>query len=378
MTNNRLRHILFFLSCLAVYTIHAQTPEVDSLKVVLETTQNERDKAKIAIQLSKLHERIDIEKSKMYAGQALAFQDDSIKSEAYNQLGRAFFYSNQLDSAANHFQTSISFLDSLGYDDQAASVSISLGAVQLRKGSYKEAVSTLIKGASFFEAVNDSTNMAKCYSNVSTAFGELGETAKAIEYGEKALFIFKAQGLIPYQAVTLPNLAGEFLKLGDTTKAKSYFLEAEALAQQRNDKFSLARIYNNLGNMYLETDYEQSEGYLIQALDLRKETKNNDGIGTLYNNLGYLQLKKENYKSAITYLQNALDFGTGTNLAITYNNLSDAHKKIGNYRAALDFSEKKNSLNDSLLQVENQKAIAEISTNTRPKKKKRKFSTYKT
>lgn len=368
---NQLQIFLLFLVAIFPCITIGQSQRLDSLMGLLEKERNEEKKERIQLQLSKSFERIDIGQSKSFAVKALASKNDSIKSEAHNQLGRAYFYTNKLDSASSNFTKSIDLLNTLGYQSQAASVRISLGAVQLRKGEYKNAVNTLISGAKFFESAKDTINMGKCYINIASAFGELNNSGKAIEYGQKALDIFRTNNLVPYQAVILPNLAGEFLKLGDTTRAKTYFLEAEQLALQRSDKFSLARIYNNLGNMYLETNHGLAEKYLVQALDIRKETKNNDGIGSLYNNLGYLQLNKKNYQAAINHLKLAISFGTGTNLSTTYNNLSDAYRSSGNYRLALEYSDKKNLLNDSILKIENQKAIAEISTKYETEKKEK-------
>ena len=371
MINKALRNLLPLFCFLVLSAGFGQNQQADSLMTLLESTQVAGERARIHLQLSKVYERIDIAKSRQFAQYALEYDNDSLKSEASNQLGRAYFYMTKLDSASFHFKESIDLLKSLGLEDKAASVSISLGAVQLRKGDYKGAVNTLIDGAAFFENIKDSINMAKCYSNVSSAFGELGDSEKAIQYGEKALHIFNARNMVPYKVVTLPNLAGQFLKLGDTLKARTYLLEAEDLARQRNDKFSLARIYNNLGNMYLESDFTQSEKFLSQALAIRNETKNNDGIGTLYNNLGYLYLQQGHSRKAIPYLSKALEFGQGTNESTTLNNLSNAHKNLGDYKQALEYADRKTALNDSILKVENQKAIAEISTKYETEKKER-------
>ena len=371
MPNRAIRTSFLFLCLFVFWSGFGQKQQADSLLTLLEGAQLEEERAKIRLHLSKVYERLDIAKSKEFAAQALEYNNDSLKSEACNQLGRAYFYLNKLDSASYHFKKSIDLLKSINLEDKAASVGISLGAVQLRQGNYKAAINTLLDGAAFFEKSKDSINMAKCYSNVSSAFGELADTEKAILYGEKALQIFNAKDMVPYKMITLPNLAGHFLKLGDSLKARNYLLEAEGLAKKRNDKFSLARIYNNLGNMYLETDYRQSEKYLSQALAIRKETKNNDGIGTLYNNLGYLYLQQGNPQKAISFLNNALEFGQGTNESTTLNNLSDAYKNLGNYKMALEYAGKKTALNDSILKVDSQKAIAEISTKYETEKKER-------
>lgn len=371
MTTKGLQVTFIIMSFLLGHQAICQNIQIDSLLHLLEGNLPQTEKEMVSLQLSKAYERLDILKSQAYANTARNSTNDSIRSEAHNQLGRAFFYQNNLDSAAYHFGKSIDLLEKLQYENKVASVGISLGAVQLRSGDYKKAVTTLIEGAEYFESVADSTNMAKCYSNVSTAFGELGNSDKAVEYGEKALIIFDKKNMESFKAITLPNLAGELVKLGDTITAKDYFLEAENLAKKRGDKFSLARIYNNLGNMYLKTDPDQSEKYLKLALALRKETKNNDGIAALYNNLGFLNLQKENPQKALDYLENAIEFVQGTNTIVTYNNLVEVHQKLGNYRTALEYAQKKEVLNDSILKVENQKAIAEISTKYETEKKEK-------
>ncbi len=350
--------ILLFSFC---FSLMAQETKIDSLKQLLNTSTTDEEATKIHLQLAKALERINLSQAKVHGLKALQTQNDSIKSEAHNQLGRGYFYTNQLDSAEYQFKKSIASLKDANAADKTAAVQISLGAVQLRKGSYKNAVQTLITSASFFEKVGDSINMGKCYNNISSAFGELQDVSQAIVYGKKALHIFKTHKMVPFQAITLPNLAVLSLKSGDTIQAKSYFLEAENIAKARNDKFSLARIYNNLGNIYLESDYALSDKYLSHALAIRKEIKNNDGIGTLYNNLGYLNLNKKNYSNALQYLDKALPYSKGSNRVVVLNNLSQTNHAMGNTEKGIRYSRAMSALNDSIHKAEIQDAVAKIS-----------------
>jgi len=72
----------------------------------------------------------------------------------------------------------------------------------------------------FFEENNDKLNAAKCYSNIASAFSELNNYPKAIEYSEKALVVFNKQNQIQYKLITLPNLAMQHFKNGDTLDDK--------------------------------------------------------------------------------------------------------------------------------------------------------------
>jgi signal transduction histidine kinase len=349
----------------------AQSHKADSLLRVLDTTVSEERRARVHLQLSKVYERSDLEKAKMYARRALRTKNDSILSDGHNQLGRNYFYSNQLDSSEYHFIRAIKEFKVIAPNDKIAAVKVSLGAVQLRKGEYKEAVHTLIESASFFEEQKDSINMAKCYSNISSAFGELGNHQKAIEYGEKALNLQKQKNVPHFQVVTLPNVASHYLKTGDTVMAKKYYFQAEKLAVQLQDQFSLARIYNNLGNIHLESDYNSAEFYLKKSLALREKSKYLDGIGILYNNMGYLYLQKKAYPQALPYFERAMEYSEGLSKIPVLNNLSDTYEAMGNHLQALRFAQQKFELKDSILQSEKQKDIAEISSKYETEKKEK-------
>jgi len=365
-----------FLLCLLISsTVFSQSKETDSLESLLRETSSPSYKAKIELQLSKAYERLDIAKGREYAINALLSDNDSIKSEAYNQIGRSFFFVNELDSAKRYFQNSISLLESIDLKDKVANVRISLGSVELRNGSYEAAVGTFIESLTFFEAQKDSINMAKCYSNISSAFGELGEHERAIEYGQKALALIRAKDLKQFEIVTLPNLASHYLKTGDTIAAETNYLAAEQLAMQLNDLFSQSRIYNNLGNMYLESDPAKAQSYLKRALSIREKSKRLDGIGTLYNNLGYILLKRQNFQEALPMFKKASEISEGTERITVLNNLAETYEGLQDFEKAISIRQQHFLLNDSILKSDKQKSILELSTKYETEKKEKAMGT---
>ena len=254
---------------------------------------------------------------------------------------------------------------------RAAIINISLGAIELRQGNYENTIKILTESASFFEDTKDELNAAKCYSNISSAFAELDNYDKAIEYSEKALAVFHRNKLTQFQLITLPNLATQYFKRGDTLKAIGHYNNAEAIAKSVNDRRSLSMIYNNLGNIYLESDIEKSEAYLKDALTLKNELKLTSGVEITKSNLGYIYLKKRDFDKAIIYLEDAKTSIKGKQRSTLYTNLSNSYKGAGNYLKALEFSEKARLLNDSLLSVENQNTILDIQTKYETEKKEK-------
>ena len=346
--------------------------QIDSLKTLLENTPDAFEKAKLNLTLASLHERVDLNKGKSYAYDAFKYKaNDSLLAETNNQLGRFHFFTAQLDSASYYFDAAKTILKNNNDEQRAAIINISLGAIQLRQGNYENTIKILTESASFFEDTNDELNAAKCYSNISSAFAELDNYDKAIEYSEKALAIFDKNKMIQFQLITLPNLATQYFKKGDTLRAISHYNTAEAVAKSVNDKRSLSMTYNNLGNIYLESDIEKSEAYLKDALQLKTELNLNSGIEITKSNLGYIYLKKRDYNKAAAFLEEAKPFVKGKQLSTLYTNLSKSYKGLNNYPKALEYSELAKQLNDSLLSVENQNTILDIQTKYETEKKEK-------
>ena len=350
----------------------AQTKEIDSLKAITRTSSDSYQIAQANLILAKRHERIDLKLGKEFAQKAYQYKsNDSLLAETNNQLGRFQFFTAQLDSATYYFEKTKKLLQKLKDYKRIAIVNISLGAIQLKQGDYNKTITTLTESASFFEKTSDSLNAAKCYSNIASAFAELELFPKAIEYSEKALTVFENQNQTQFRLITLPNLATQYYKNGDTLKAIDYNAKAEKLATALGDKRSLSIIYNNLGELYLNKDSEKSKTYLEKTLQLKNELNLKSGIEIAQSNLGYIYLKNHNFKTAISYFNKAEEKIKGKQLVFVYNNLRDAYKGLGEMNRALEYAEKSNQLNDSILNSENQKNFIEIQTKYETEKKEK-------
>ncbi|MFD2726557.1 tetratricopeptide repeat-containing sensor histidine kinase [Hyunsoonleella rubra] len=365
-----MKQCFLFLAIWATFVGSAQELAIDSLKIELKHTTDVFSKAKINLKLAHLFERVDLNKSILHGHQALSYRNnDSLLAETNNQLGRTHFFIGQLDSATYFFKNAKDILKTLNENERAAIINISIGAIQLRQGDYNSTIATLTESASFFESTNDHLNAAKCYSNIASAFAELDLYPKAIEYSQKALAIFEDENQVQLKLITLPNLATQFYKNGDTLQAIDANTKAEKLALELGNKRSLSIIYNNLGELYLEKDSKKAKTYLEKTLEIKKELSLKSGMDITQNNLGYAYLKRKEYRTAIDYFKKAEKTIKGKQLVSVYNNLSEAHAKIGQLDMALDYAKKSNTLNDSILNEENQKSFLEIQTKYETEKK---------
>ncbi|MCU4164529.1 tetratricopeptide repeat-containing sensor histidine kinase [Carboxylicivirga caseinilyticus] len=370
--------LLFALLLLLPLFVYANNDEIDSLQSKLKNCTNKFDLAKTNLQLSKLYERIDLNLGRKHALNALQYKsNDSILAETYNQLGRNYFYRTQLDSAIYYFEKTKDLLTKTGNTDRASIVDISLGAIYLRQGNYNQTIEILTQSAAYFEEVQDDLNAAKCYSNIASAMAELGNYNKAIEFSNKALNIFKTNNLTQYQLITLPNLAAQYFKVGDTITAIKYNLEAEQLAQKQDNKRSLSIIYNNLGSIYLDKDPEKAKYYLDKTIALKEQLNLITGLEVTQGNLGYIHLKNKEYTKALFYYNLVAQKVNGKQLIFAYDQIAECYKGLNQFSKALDYTERSRSLNDSLLNAKNQEIFNEIQTKYETQKAKRELSELK-
>jgi len=367
-----LKYLIFILLFLISIISDSQNAETDSLIRLLNLSNNKTEIAKINLQLAKQYEQINFNTSKNYALNALEnSESDSLLAEADNQLGRISFFLSDLDTAVYYFEKAKDILNRINDRKSAAIINISLGAIQLRQGDYNGTIKTLTESAAYFEETDDKLNAAKCYSNISSALAELENYTDAIKYNIRAFQIFKEQNLYQFQLITLPNLAAQYFKNGDTLKAVEYNLDAEKLATKMENKRSLSIIYNNLGSIYLDSDPQKAKEYLQKTIQLKNELNLKSGIEVALGNLGYLHLKNGDYKTAISYYKQVADKVNGKQLVFAYNQLQTCYKNLNRPDLALEYSEKAKLLNDSILNAENQKIFTEIQTKYETEKKEK-------
>ncbi len=375
--NNRFIYaIALLLMCSG--SMLGQTADIDSLKERLDLCTDSFELAQVNLKLAQCYERVDLKLAIEHANKAIEYKEsDSLLAEGYNQLGRSYFFMRQLDVAADKFKKAKEKLLEIHDVKRAAIIDIGIGAIQLRQGDYVGTIKTMTQCAGFFERENDLLNAAKCYNNIATAMAELEKYDKAIEFSEKALWIFEDKDLLQYKLITLPNLAAQYSKIGDTIKAIRYNRDAERLAIEMNNKRSLSIIYNNLGSIYLDKDRELAQKYLEETLKIKNELNLKSGIDVTLGNLGYIHLQNKEYELAIDHYKEVENIVNGKQKVFAYDQIAKAYRGSGNYLEALNYSELARSLNDSIQNTENRKEFNEIQTKYETEKAYRENSELK-
>jgi tetratricopeptide (TPR) repeat protein len=84
-------------------------------------------------------------------------------------------------------------------------------------------------------------------------------------------------------------------------KAIANYLNALLYFKISNNVLGQARVYNNIGNLYLNIDYDQSLDYLEKGLKIANDLGNKKLIASGYLNIGNVYLRKKNFSMSLDY-----------------------------------------------------------------------------
>jgi tetratricopeptide (TPR) repeat protein len=91
------------------------------------------------------------------------------------------------------------------------------------------------------------------------------------------------------------------------------YLNALSFFKKSNNRLGQAKVYNNIGNLYLGIDFDESLEYLQRGLKMAQELGNDKLIASAYLNIGNVYQKKKNFTSALNYYNKSRELYTKLN-----------------------------------------------------------------
>ncbi|HSH66458.1 MAG TPA: tetratricopeptide repeat protein, partial [Bacteroidia bacterium] len=170
------------------------------------------------------------------------------------------------------------------------------------------------------------------------------------------------------------NIGIVYYSMEKMDDAMTYFKKAIKMSEELDDKMGIADTYNNMGNIYLKKNLID-EAFACQLKSLKVAELNNDkkAIAIAYNSIGNIYEKKKNYQLAISNYTKSVDLSAEIDvkqgMMEGYKNLVSVYKQLKNSEEALYYLNLYYNLNDSLLNKENFKQLAVLSTQYETEKK---------
>ena len=133
----------------------------------------------------------------------------------------------------------------------------------------------------------------------------LTDPEQTIRYGKKALAIANKIHYSNGSAEAQRILGIGYFYIWKNEKALQYYLSSLNIFLKSNYEPGLAKVYNNIGNLYREVDPEMGLMYFNKSLTLANKLDMSNLIAGSYMNIGIIYFKQQKFNLALNYLEKA-------------------------------------------------------------------------
>jgi CHAT domain-containing protein/uncharacterized protein HemY len=253
---------------------------------------------------------------------ALQLNKSSQIATTYYRLGSAYSGLNQIAAAIPHYEKSRSYFELAGSERDQIYILADLGALYLIQEEYEKAREYSERSISIANSVNtnaspgawpDDFGRARALETLAEIDSRNGEPENALKKLQISLSLFERMrsGRSTYYDFYISDIYSAlgriYPEIGDSARALFYFNKALLIARARSDVRMMAGIQNDIGFLYMEQeDYGQAKAQFEQSLKAYTIEKNLAGEAGLLLNLGVVEQRSANYEDALRYFRLSL------------------------------------------------------------------------
>lgn len=384
----RITSTFFFilLFCCCCKTLFAQSnKKIDSLLSVLKTAKEDTGKVNTFNGLSlEIQRTANYSVSKKYADDALLLAEKiNFKkgiAVSHVNIGNIYRAQGNYSDALKSFLASIKISEELGDKQTTASAYNGIGLVFRFQGAFSDAFKNHIAALKIGEQIGDLQEIASSYDHIGFIYIYQGKDFdKAMKNLLTASKIFKQIGdkygiLRAYLGIALVYYVHK-----NYVEALAYDLAALKIGQEIGDRAGEAWAYDNSSDIYIDQrNYAQALKYNFIALKIDQEIGANERIcgdcltmGICFERLAdsastTLATKKKYNEAAFKYLNRGLLLAKQMvlpyRLVEAYNDFGVLYSEMKDYRKALEYTNLRSEVNDSLISNETSKKLAQLET----------------
>lgn len=240
-----------------------------------------------------------------------------------------------------------------------ANVSTNLGNLMKDRAEYNKAISYFSKALDVYESSNDKHGMIAVFINISRTYSDQNMPEKAIEYCEKSLALAREMGDLRGEALALDHIGINQITTKELKQSKSCFDKSLKIAEEIGDPEIAISAWQHLGQIhFINNETDSALIFLNTALDIANEKQLKRQQARIKNSLVEVLNDTENYASAISHGEQALQMATEMNMSSTIRDVSSSlyksYRALKNHSKALEMFELHIEMRDSISNKDNQ------------------------
>jgi two-component system, NarL family, sensor kinase len=251
-----------------------------------------------------------------------------------------------------------------------AKANIELGIALLDVDDYAEATKYITACESIAEKNKLFVLQGKALNEMANMYYDNKQLIKAVEYYQKSIALNKRNNFKRGEAIAQYNFAGMLLEEGYSSKdtvrlVLNLMLDALRMVTELKDTNAIITLSGGTGRAYVDYgDLDSSLLLLNNAGKLIAAKKLENAYTTHYILVGKIYNDKGNYTEAIKYYNLGLSYAFKYNsprwVYNYYSSLAETYEQMGDFKQATKYNKLYIAVHDSLINVENFTAAADI------------------
>ena len=208
------------------------------------------------------------------------------------------------------------------------------GRVMENAEEHKEAIATYTEALKYVDAIENPYAVGLLYGHLGALYSQDMNYKNALEYTQKAYEYYKKAGLMRLQHIKLRDIGIIYLSMERVNDAETYLKKALDWAYKNQDKKLCKTSLESLLYLYYITEDTASTRKLYEGkeYELCKDVLEDD----LYL-VDYFAMKQDADRAKMHLEQTWLRANTISDTIKAYQAASHMHKRLGNYKEALDY-----------------------------------------
>jgi len=299
---------------------------------------------------------------------------DTLKVLTLCKLSRVMV-GNSPDSALIFADSANKIALRIKYQHGLAQSYANIGSAQNTIGKYDLAIKNFIMAADLFEKQKNKYGLSNVLNSIGNAYLGIKNNTKAYEYYLKAYDIARQEPVNENMvAVTSFGIGSILVEQGKSEEAISYFKKAEASFRKQNILNYAAMAVSMIGETYFrDSNFVEAEKTYKSVIPVFRETQDDYGLASALANMGAIELEKKQYASATNYYKEAIDINfkrnAYANILTNAKALSTLMELQNKPSEALKYYKTYTQYNDSVLNIERNKAFTEAESKYESEKK---------
>lgn len=319
-----------------------------------------------------------ISKTKDIWRRSVAEEDFENQAWALNFQGVVFGALGEFDSSYHYYNQSLVVCREHEITSVEKKTLMNLAINYQYQGQYEKSLNSYLDAIRAFEATKDTLGLGHAYSGLGGVHRFLDEEETAISDYKKSIGYYEMLGRTDQMAPIYSNLGVIYRDRNARDSAQHFFTVAADLFEPFGSSIGRISLFVNRAGLYEKTQPDSAKYYYGVALKDANELNYSRGIVMATTGLSEIELRLKNYaqagKIAQGALQKAEEIGDLEFQKRTLAVLVEVADHQGQTARAYQYQRAFQAVSDSILNIEKQKAVAEMEIKFETEKKEREIA----